>query len=95
MQLFAADGEHDSVAQVPPQDLAAEQATLGSMLLEPGAATRALALLEDEDFYREAHRAIFRAMQAIDRRKEPVDLITVSAELRREACWTRSAGPST
>ncbi len=92
MQLFAADGEHDSVAQVPPQDLAAEQATLGSMLLEPGAATRALALLEDEDFYREAHRAIFRAMQAIDRRKEPVDLITVSAELRREALLDEVGG---
>ncbi len=92
MQLFAADGEQDSVARVPPQDLTAEQATLGSMLLEPTAATRALAVLEDEDFYREAHRTIFRAMQAIDRRKEPVDLITVSAELRREGVLDELGG---
>ncbi len=84
MQLFAADGAESEIPRVPPQDLAAEQATLGSMLLEPAAAARALSLLEDADFYREAHRGIFRAMTAVDRRNEPVDLITVSAELRRE-----------
>jgi len=84
MQLFAADNGGSDVPRVPPQDLVAEQATLGSMLLEPAASARALALLEEGDFYREAHRIIYRAMMAVDRRKEPVDLITVSAELRRE-----------
>jgi replicative DNA helicase len=70
--------------RVPPQDLHAEQATLGSVLLEPEAAARVLALLGDADFYREAHRTIYRSMQAVARRREPVDLITVSAELRGE-----------
>ncbi len=84
MQLAPEAADGSAAVRVPPQDLHAEQATLGSMLLEPEAAARALALLGDGDFYREAHRLIYRAMQAVDRRKEPVDLITIAAELRRE-----------
>ncbi len=69
---------------LPPQDLEAEQAALGAILVEPGAATIAMGVLEAEDFYREAHQTIFRAMQAVHLRSDPVDLITVSAELRRQ-----------
>ncbi len=69
--------------KLPPQDLEAEQATLGAILVEPGAASRAMAIVEEEDFYREAHRIVFRAMAAVQTRNEPVDLVTVSAELRR------------
>jgi replicative DNA helicase len=93
MQLFSQQADGAGVAKVPPQDLHAEQATLGSMLLEPEAASRVLAILEDADFYREAHRVIYRAMQAVDRRREPVDLITVSAELRREGVVDEVGGP--
>jgi replicative DNA helicase len=92
MALSPQSIEGSQVAKVPPQDLHAEQATLGSMLLEPEAAARVLALLGDADFYREAHRTIYRAMQAVDRRKEPVDLITVSAELRREGVLDEVGG---
>ncbi|MGQ9731114.1 MAG: replicative DNA helicase [Candidatus Zipacnadales bacterium] len=91
MQLFGIDGDND-MGKIPPQDLHAEQATLGAMLLEPEATARALAILEDSDFYREAHRTIYRAMQAVDRRKEPVDLITVCAELRREGVLEEVGG---
>ncbi len=69
--------------KAPPHDLEAEQATLGAMLIEPGATARAMAIVEEEDFYPEAHRLIFRAMSAVVQRNEPVDLVTVSAELRR------------
>jgi len=92
MELFPREAAGGGAARVPPQDLSAEQATLGSVLLEPEAASRVLAILEDGDFYREAHRAIFRAMQAVDRRREPVDLITVSAELRREGVLDEVGG---
>ncbi len=70
--------------QVPPQDLHAEQCVLGSMLLEAGAAERAFAILRDEDFYRQAHTTIYRAMQSLHRRGEPIDLITVASELRKQ-----------
>ncbi len=69
--------------KAPPHDLEAEQATLGAMLIEAGATARAMAIVEEEDFYPEAHRLIFRAMSAVAQRNEPVDLVTVSAELRR------------
>lgn len=70
--------------RLPPQDLDAEQATLGAVLLEPGAAARAMSLVREEDFYREAHRVIFRAMTVVNARNEPVDIVTVAAELRRQ-----------
>jgi len=69
--------------KAPPHDLEAEQATLGAMLIEPGATARAMSIVEEGDFYPEAHRLIFRAMSTVAQRNEPVDLITVSAELRR------------
>ena len=69
--------------KLPPQDLEAEQATLGAMLVESAAASVAMAIVEEDDFYREAHRTIFRAMVALQSRNEALDLITVGAELRR------------
>lgn len=72
-----------AVDRMPPQDLGAEQATLGSILLEPDAVGMAASIVEADDFYREAHRLIFDAAQTVADRNEPVDLITVSAELRR------------
>ena len=69
--------------RLPPQDLDAEQATLGAMLITDEAASLAFGIVEAEDFYREAHRLIFAAMKRVGDRSEPVDLITVTAELRR------------
>lgn len=69
--------------RLPPQDLEAEQATLGAMLMEAGAVSRAMSIVEEEDFYREAHRQIFSAIRSVDDAGDPVDVITVGAELRR------------
>ncbi|MFW5866442.1 MAG: replicative DNA helicase [Armatimonadota bacterium] len=69
--------------RLPPQDLEAEQATLGAMLMEQGAVSRAMSIVEEQDFYREAHRRIFSAIQAVDEAGDPVDVVTVGAELRR------------
>ncbi|MBC7287997.1 MAG: replicative DNA helicase [Armatimonadetes bacterium] len=77
---------------LPPQDLEAEQVTLGSILLDAGAAARAIAILSPDDFYREAHRIIYAAMLAVHMRGEPVDLITVSNELRRRGQYERVGG---
>ncbi len=69
--------------RLPPQDLEAEQATLGAMLMEAGAFSRAMSIVDEEDFYREAHRQVFSAMRAVDEAGNPVDVVTVGAELRR------------
>lgn len=70
--------------RLPPQDLYAEQATLGAMLMESGAVDRARAILQGpQDFYREAHRRIYAAICAVDDAGDPVDVATVGAVLRR------------
>lgn len=71
-----------SLERVPPQNLEAEQSVLGAMLIEREAIIRAIELLGPDDFYREAHRGVFAAMASLFERNEPVDLVTVSEELR-------------
>jgi replicative DNA helicase len=68
--------------RIPPNNLEAEQAVLGSMLLERSAVERAAEILRPDDFYRDAHRFIFEAMLALTERNEPVDLVTLTDELR-------------
>jgi len=68
----------DNLRKVPPQNLEAESSVLGGILLENDAINQVLELLRPEDFYRESHRKIFRAMIELTDRSEPVDLITLS-----------------
>lgn len=73
---------NQEIDRVPPQNLEAEQAVLGSMLIEPSAARKAASLLTPGDFYRELHAQIFDAARAITERSKPLDMITLSDELR-------------
>jgi replicative DNA helicase len=68
----------DNLRKVPPQNLEAESSVLGGILLENDAINVVLEVLRPEDFYRESHRKIFRAMIELLDRNEPVDLITLS-----------------
>src|SRR5215831_10666568 len=72
----------DTLRRIPPQRLEAEQSVLGGILLDNTALDRLAEVLQPDDFYREAHRKIFRGMQRLSERNEPVDLITLSEELR-------------
>lgn len=69
------------IGKVPPNDVEAEQAVLGSMLLDKDAVIDAVEILKPEDFYREENKLIFSAMLSLYGRAEPVDLITVKDEL--------------
>jgi replicative DNA helicase len=68
---------------VVPTDLPAEQAVLGAILLSPEVARRLLPQLLAEQFYRPAHAEVLGVMQRLHGRGEPVDPLTVHAELRR------------
>ncbi|MDF2668733.1 MAG: dnaC [Paenibacillus sp.] len=68
--------------RIPPQNLEAEQAVLGAILLDSEALVTALERVSDEDFYRTAHQHIFAAMQELGQQDEPVDLITLTAKLQ-------------
>ena len=81
-------GEGDRTGQgapgrVPPHDLAAERALLGAMLLTAAAIADAVELTAAADFYRPAHAHVFDAVAALYGAGEPVDTVTVAAELQR------------
>ena len=69
------------LGKVPPHDIEAEQAVLGSMLTDKDAVISAIEVLKEEDFYRTDNRAIYEAILNLYNRAEPIDIITVKAEL--------------
>lgn len=69
------------IGKIPPNDVEAEQAVLGSMLLDKDAVINAIDVLKPEDFYREENKIIFSAMLSLYKRVEPIDMITVKDEL--------------
>ena len=71
-------------APIPPQNLDAEESVLGAMMLSPKAIDAVTETgLEPQDFYRDSHAVIYRAILMLYERGEPVDAISVTAELER------------
>lgn len=79
--------------RVPPANLEAEQSVLGAILLQGEALDRIVDILRPEDFYREAHGRIFQAMMDLYRRREPVDLTSVTARLYDQQLLEEVGGP--
>ena len=69
------------LGKIPPQDIEAEQAVLGSVLTDQDAVIATIEKLKPEDFYREDNKIIYEAIQNIYNRAEPIDIITLKAEL--------------
>lgn len=70
--------------RMPPQNIEAEQAVLGAMLIDKEAIAKATEVLSADDFYREAHRVIFSAMLELYNKNEAVDMVTVTEILKRD-----------
>jgi replicative DNA helicase len=79
----ALSAPHADERQVP-QDVEAERAVLGSLLLDTSAIAEIAPLLRPEDFYRGQHAAIYRAMLALHAAHEPTDNVLVSNQVERE-----------
>ena len=75
-----------------PYSAEAEQAVLGAMLLDNDAAIRGAELLDDEMFYREQHRRLFRALRALVEQRTVMDYVTVRDELTRRGDLEASGG---
>ncbi|MDP2939612.1 MAG: replicative DNA helicase [Candidatus Omnitrophota bacterium] len=69
--------------KLPPQNLEAEMAVLGSMLIDEEAISQALELIDESCFYKGAHNKIFSAILNLYNNQRSVDLITISDELKR------------
>ncbi len=69
------------LGKVPPHDIEAEQAVIGSMLTDKDSVISAVEVLKEEDFYREDNKVIYGAIMNLYNRGEPVDIITLKDEL--------------
>ncbi len=64
--------------KIPPQQLEAEQSLLGGIILDSSGLPSALEILKGDEFYKDSHRLIFRAIQDLFEKNEPVDIITLT-----------------
>lgn len=71
------------MGKLPPQAVELEEAVLGAMLLEREALSTVIDILSKEAFYKEQNGRVFAAMVALFNRSEPVDILTVTQELKR------------
>lgn len=78
--------------RTPPNDIEAEQCTLGGMMLSQTAISDVVAVLVAEDFYRPAHQMIYSAVTALYGRGDPTDAIAVGAELTKRGEIMRVQG---
>jgi len=80
--------------RIPPQNVEAEQCVLGGILLEDRAIVKVIETLRPEDFYKEAHGIIYRAMLDLFDRNEPQDTITVTNYLKSKGLLDQVGGPA-
>lgn len=81
--------------QLPPQNLEAEQSVIGGILLDNAALHKVIEILTEEDFYRENHRKIYSAILNLSEKGEPVDLVTLTNELKKQDILDQIGGAST
>lgn len=79
--------------KLPPQAPELEQAVLGAMMLERNAVNEAIDILQPDSFYVDAHKRIFDAIQGLFRTDQPIDLLTVTQELKRKGELDVVGGP--
>ncbi|MBE8715389.1 replicative DNA helicase [Sphingobacterium hungaricum] len=71
------------LGKLPPQALDLEEAVLGALMLEKNALSEVIDILKPESFYKESHQKIFQAIYNLFQKTSPIDLLTVTAELRQ------------
>ena len=79
--------------KVPPQAKDLEEAVLGAIMLEKGAFDAVVEILKPECFYVEAHQRIFKCMQSLAQKSQPIDILTVVEELRSKEDLEMVGGP--
>jgi len=86
--------ESSRIERLPPQNIEAEEAVLGALLIDPDAIIRVATTLHTDDFYREKHAWIFDVALALHERREPIDFLTVCDELERRGQLDEVGGPA-
>lgn len=79
--------------KVPPQATALEEAVLGALMLDKDAITVVIETLQPPSFYSEGHQHIFEAMVKLFEKSQPIDLLTVTEQLRTMGKLEKAGGP--
>ncbi|MBK9487721.1 MAG: replicative DNA helicase [Haliscomenobacter sp.] len=79
--------------KVPPQAIPLEEAVLGALMIDKDALTSVLDILQADSFYLDAHQLIYKAMLRLFERSQPIDLLTVTEELKKTAHLEAIGGP--
>ena len=82
----------EGAGRMPPQAVDVEQAVLGAVLIERDAIPKAIEILPSDAFYDGRHQKIYEAVEALFERGHPVDLITLSEELKRRGDYEAIGG---
>ncbi|OGG35774.1 replicative DNA helicase [Candidatus Gottesmanbacteria bacterium RIFOXYB1_FULL_47_11] len=80
--------------KVPPHDDAAEQSVLGAILIDKDAMIEVAEFLRSEHFYSDAHAAIYGAMLTLYEAHEPLDVVSVTSQLKKEGTLKTVGGAS-
>jgi len=83
---------HEQAGRVPPQAMDVEQSVLGAMLIEREAIPRAIEILPSDAFYDGRHQKIYAGIEALFERGNPVDLVTLTEELKRRDDYKQIGG---
>lgn len=74
----------EDISRIPPHSVESEQSILGSIILDKDAIITVAETINPGDFYKEAHKIIYESMLSLNSNNEPIDLITLIEELRKE-----------
>ena len=80
--------------KLPPQNLEAEMAVLGSMLIDEEAIAQAIEILSPELFYKDNHRQIYNCILGLFNQNKAIDIITICEELKKQNILDKVEGPS-
>jgi len=81
---FSGSDINESIGKIPPQALEIEEAVLGALMLEKDALSIVIDILKPESFYKDSHQEIYKAIQILFNNSEPVDILTVTNQLKKD-----------
>ncbi|KKU84708.1 MAG: replicative DNA helicase [Candidatus Pacebacteria bacterium GW2011_GWB1_47_8] len=81
-----------SKAKLPPHDLDAERSVLAAVLIDSDAIVKAVEFVGPETFYAPAHQVIFQAMRDLYEKREPIDVVTLTAQLKKNKLLAKAGG---
>ncbi len=84
--------EQALIGKVPPHSLEAEESLLGSLLIDKDAIIKVADMVSAEDFYKDAHKAIYEVIKELYSNQEPIDIITISNRLDEKKQLTSAGG---